>query len=143
MERFRHALVRHSRRLSGVLCIAGLVLLIGIAGPRLLDRMPAPIAPVSQAPEAPGKRSAVPAPAPVPQVESRDATPMARPAASSAAPAPPEIGAEGYAPRILRALDQGSATDAFQAAQDISRCRDIDRHVKGVFAARDAASERR
>lgn len=139
MERFRHALVRHSRRLTGVLGIAGLALLVGIAGPRLLDRTPAPIAPMPQAPEAPAKPSAVPAPAPVPQVERRDATPMAPPAASST----PEIGAEGYAPRIQHALDQGSATDAFQAAQDISRCRDIDRHVKGVFAARDADQDPR
>ncbi len=149
MERIRHALVQHRRRLAGVLGIAGLALLIGIAGPRLLDPAPAPasapasalIAPEPPAPDAPPKPSALPALAP--QVAGRDATPMAPPAASSAAPSTPEIGAEGYAPRIQRALDQGSATDAFQAAQDISRCRDIDRHVKGVFAARDADKDPR
>lgn len=136
MERSRHPLAKPARRRGIILGIAGLTLLVGIAVTRLAGPAPAPLpgplAPVPPAPDTPEKSPAVPALAPP---AARLAAP---PTASSAAHSLPEIGAEGYAPRIQRALDQGSATEAFQAAQDLSRCRDIDRHVKGVFAARDA-----
>lgn len=63
-------------------------------------------------------------------------TPSTRPSV-----APP--GSEGYAPRVQRALEQGTASEALQAAQDISRCRDVDADVARVYAQRDAEKDPR
>ena len=53
------------------------------------------------------------------------------------------MGSEGYAPRIQRALEQGTANEALQAARDISRCRDVDADVARVYAQRDAERDPR